>query len=492
MRPNGYWAEAENQRAFMDALAEKFDVKKAEDWKRVRVKDAMEVGGGGLLKRHGNSFFALLADTYPERGYTELQCRSKVPQGYWKSAANRRSFMDHVAALHGIEAAEDWGRKKVTRREVTAMGGHRLLGMYSYSLPVLLADVYPEEDFSAVEGLLPNTPAEAWASQEHRQEFLAGVAKKFNVREPSDWQHVLREDIVAMGGSGLLRRYGSIRDMLLDNVAGMREWEEGVEHGGCRLRQAKGHWKERENRLRFLRLVEKKYGIEKASDWKQVKVKDLQALGGGGLLASYGGSITKVLLDTYEGLEETDCRQQMPTGYWEKKENRRRFMDGIAKELGVQGPRDWAAVPVKEVMDRNGSALLSRYNYSLFDALKDLYPEVTDEEVFLFRNVVPRSFWREEDNVRQFLLSLKESLGVRSIDDWGRVSVQQVRDHNGNGLLEAMPLRDALRLAFPKERWGSVEFVKSQGKRSAQRQLFVMVRSLLEAPRAASSAAVAL
>jgi hypothetical protein len=53
--PNGYWQNIQNQRAFMDRLAVKYDVKKPEDWKRVFAKTVLKEGGTFVKDQYNGS-----------------------------------------------------------------------------------------------------------------------------------------------------------------------------------------------------------------------------------------------------------------------------------------------------------------------------------------------------------------------------------------------------------------------------------------------------
>jgi hypothetical protein len=49
--------------------------------------------------------------------------------------------------------------------------------------------------------------------------------------------------------------------------------------------------------------------------------------------------------------------------------------------------------------------------------------------------VVPFHYWKDTTHQRLFLESIAKSLGVKTLDDWANVTVQQVRDRGGSGVL---------------------------------------------------------
>lgn len=72
-----------------------------------------------------------------------------------------------------------------------------------------------------------------------------------------------------------------------------------------------------------------------------------------------------------------------PRSYWKSKENRRKFMDGVAKKLNVKSPMDWGKVTIQQVFELGGGTLLSRYyKSSLYYCLQSIYEGCIDSTSF--------------------------------------------------------------------------------------------------------------
>ena len=157
---------------------------------------------------------------------------------------------------------------------------------------------------------------------------------------------------------------------------------------------------------------------------------------------------------------------------WEKKSERQRFLEGVAERYGIEETEDWQRVGKEDIMAFDGgSTLLQRYQHSVRRLLEDSIDDLDGR-------VRPRAgpaYWKKDKIVRKFLEKLREDLCISKASDWARVSVEQVRQSGGGGLLHAMSLKEALQMAYPSERW-TTDAIRAideapSGKRAAQRQL---------------------
>ena len=83
-----------------------------------------------------------------------------------------------------------------------------------------------------------------------------------------------------MIGSGLLRKYGSLYDILV-RVYPEHQWDRLKFEN----RVPPGYWVETDNRVQFLEQIAKKIGIKDMSDWYKVKKSTI---------IKYGGSLSLI------------------------------------------------------------------------------------------------------------------------------------------------------------------------------------------------------
>lgn len=469
-RPRGYWDDPDVRRSFWETVARETGVQQSEEWRSVSRAVVSRMGGRGLLKRYGDSVPHAVADAFPELGLNPGEMWCKRPKGHWLVAENCRVALEEVKREAGIEAKSDW--KKVVNQDLVRMGHSSMLARHGNSILRLLRFAYPEEEWEE-EACRPVRGPNYWAVAANRRAFMDKVAAAYRIEKKEDWRQVNNENIIAQGGATLLRHFNSNVMELLRDVFPGEEWEERE----VRPKVTKEYWSSRERRREFLLGLAERKGWARADgvvDWKYLTYSSLREEKGTGLLARYKSSVFDLLRDTFpeQELKEEDCLLRMRSCHWQERENRRSFVLQMAGELGLSQPSDWKAVSLKDVKDRGGSGLLAFYQADMVALLRDVYGGGEEWTEYSCRRNVKAEQWEDTDYVRQFMLHIKRTLRVEDAADWARISAKQLAKHGGGGLLAAMPLSDALRLSFPHENWEDVNFDNAV-KKSCQRMMRV-------------------
>lgn len=340
-------------------------------------------------------------------------------------------------------------------------------------------------------------PKGYWAQRENRRAFLEEAGAALGVEKREDWVRVRHGDLLRLGGGGLLATFGNSLQAALEELYG-----EGGDTGGAgegtlargvaggrpamRPRVRSGHWESVAVQREFLEKVAARHCVERQEDWRRIAYRHVVDAGGSSLLGRYGNSVLALLRAVYPEQEWCPVRHRpnVPRGYWQSKAAQRAFLDSVAAELDVRRPADWSRVRNCDIEERGGRTLLKIHGWSLLAALQSVYGAEGEESAAggawsaaLCRGSVASAYWEEEANVRLFMQALAEELGVRRPEDWYRVSQKQIREHNGAGLLARMRFVDALRLAFPGQRWDE-GLCASTMKKSSQRALLLAMEGL--------------
>lgn len=312
---------------------------------------------------------------------------------------------------------------------------------------------------------------------------MDAVAKAHGVENQEGWMRIGSKDVKAMGGGALMERYPSFFEALKDLYP---EWEwDARDH---RKVMPKNYWADPGHQRNLMDAVKERYGIAEQSDWQRVGVKELTACGGGALLDKFK-SVLQILRSAYpeEEWDERVCRGQVRSLYWDSPTNRRKFMEEIVDELGITCQEGWRRVTPKHFQTRNAGGLLARYA-SIYSLLKDTFPEEVWDAARC-RPHVSCSYWEDADKVKAVLEEVAREFSVEEPQDWYRISKDQVATiPKGRSLLTAMPLLDALCVAYEDIPWDAERFSK-RVKKAEQRWLFVQTRFLfpgldvLEEPR---------
>lgn len=427
--------DSTTSRRFLDSVVE--DVQLSEEqksslgerealaarWRRISNQLVIEKGGRGLLRLHGNSLYATLVNTYPERRWEAHEVCGKVPKGYWDSWEHRRAFMDSVKATNGIERIEEWST--VGREAVAEMGGAGLLAKFGNSLHRLLVDTYREESIT-VRQVQKSLPRNHWSVQENCRKFMEDFMRKKGIREKSHWRSVTVKDISAAGGQGLLSRFNCSVIELLRFCFPEEEWREEE----VRAKRSQSYWDSRENRIAMMTAVAKKHNVEKLSDWDRVTTGDIVKEGGSALLNKR--SVRDLIRELYPDTEADAIlfRKRLPANYWADRQNVRSFLDMAREKLSIRSKEDWYRISHSQVKSLRGSGLLNQMG--LVDALRFAYP---DEE------------WKEPELLSHTKRSAQRELRVAACTLLPEFDV--VENHRDSRLLTPQGISMELDIFFP-------------------------------------------
>ncbi len=133
------------------------------------------------------------------------------------------------------------------------------------------------------------------------------------------------------------------------------------------------------------------------------------------------------------------------------------FFDWLEKQLLIQQPSDWFQVKTSDVY-RHGakSILVNYYSNSLSTALQSLYPQY-DWQPWKFVNThLPPHYWKDLNNQKSYIqwLSNQLSISSASLDDWYRISLQDIHSKGGGDALQSFQhLIEMLQAVYPDHPW---------------------------------------
>lgn len=138
---------------------------------------------------------------------------------------------------------------------------------------------------------------------------------------------------------------------------------------------------------------------------------------------------------------------------------------------------DWYNLTKEDIDKFGGRGLLNEYfNSSPSQALQEIYPE-HKWELWRFGHT-PKGCWKKYDNQRQFFMWLGIQLGYKQLDDWYKLTKEDISRYGGVGLLEHLNGSNASALVtlFPEHDWMLWKFgcktTNCWKSQSTQRQFF--------------------
>ena len=323
--------------------------------------------------------------------------------------------------------------------------------------------------------VIEQKPYGYWNNVANVKQLLDCVKISLDIKSPEDWNKISQKEIKRLGGGALLNSY-SLNDL---RIIGCSELQSSKKY---LLKQnkskSKGYWNDKNNLKSFFDTLKNKYNLNTVDDWDLLTTKQIQLSNGKTLLNKYSLNEIKQLACPeltlkYKNKTETIYKSY---GYWNNMENIKKYLSDLGEKYNLNSIDDWMKLTQKQIKQTNGHSLLSKY--SIYDIkciacpeIKSLYPKN--------KHLIKRSkgYWDNHENVQLFFKDLQSKLNFHSIDDWNRISINQIKSFGGSGLFSKYSLFDLLNIAFPNKNWKKNELIKLD-KRSNQRWLFLQIKQL--------------
>jgi len=125
---------------------------------------------------------------------------------------------------------------------------------------------------------------------------------------------------------------------------------------------------------------------------------------------------------------------QVPRGYWDNLENRKKYMRWLGHKLGYTYLTDWYQISTAEFLKFRGGGVFANYwNSSAIEAVKEAYPDF-DWNEWMF-HYCPRDFWQDRENHRRYMNWLEEQLDIKEPADWYQITNRDFTRHKGGAFL---------------------------------------------------------
>ena len=121
-------------------------------------------------------------------------------------------------------------------------------------------------------------------------------------------------------------------------------------------------WKNPDNRHQYMVWLGQQLAFEKPEDWYNITTEHFKKNRGHRFLAYYRDSLSAAVMDY---LPEYEWRGwlfvRVPLNFWQKAENRHRYMTWLGENLGYKAPEDWYNITKKDFHRNSGYSLLAYY-----------------------------------------------------------------------------------------------------------------------------------
>jgi hypothetical protein len=453
----GTWSKKENHRIYADWLFDRLGYKTPEDRYRITLRDFRDNYGAGLLQhRYQGSIIRFMQSVYPESQWLPWKFNS-TPHGYWSDEKNHRKYADWLSEELGFKSMEDW--YSISKDIIGNNYGAGLLSRKFSNCPSdFVMKIYPEHKW------LPWKFVQAhkgyWSDGRNHRKYADWLSEELGFKSMEDWYAISVETIYEKHGRGLIQmKYNGCLWKLLSSVYPKYEWLPWKFNNTPR-----GYWSDEDNHRKYADWLSKELGHKSIEDWYNTSRDDIRNCYGGGLMHYYNNSTIEFVMGIYSEHEWLYWKfLQVPHGYWSDENNHRIYADWLCKQLGYQEREDWYEVTIKDITEFFGAGLLnSQFRGSPYLFISSVYPEHEWFPWKFTRTTI--GYWSDEENHRKYADWLFEDMGYKVPEDWYNISVENIYEKHGRGLLQSR-FRGSPYLfissVYPEHEWEKSKFRKN-------------------------------
>ena len=192
------------------------------------------------------------------------------------------------------------------------------------------------------------------------------LAEKFGVKQLDHWYSV--ESQFVTYGKVILRAYNNSLFIALKSLYPDHNWIAWLFSS-----LPNGYWNHIDNQKAFFDWLGNQLGFRHFEDWYSISTTDIVTKYRGNFLHLYEGSIYKALQSVYPNYDWCGWKfPSVPIRYWDKLENKKKFLNWLSKELHVKDLNDWYRISQVQI---RRVAPVTVFKHGKGKILPEVYPD---------------------------------------------------------------------------------------------------------------------
>ena len=271
-KSKGFWENIENVQSFIQQIREKLNLKTIDDWNNITQQQIIDLGGKRLVDTR--SMLEVKCLGCPEGKFKFIHESTIKHDKYWDNSENLENFLRKLKEKLNLKTPYDWNL--ITQKDIIQFGGISLLSKYS---------MHEIKSIGCPEGKLtfnkPKIKSGYWNNKENVQNFISKLQNTFHLNTIDDWNSISQNQIISIGGKGLLNKFSLFEVKCLGYPYGILQFKVGSKNSNI----PSEYWENEENVQQFLKKLQTKLNLKTPTDWSRLSRSQIQSHGGSGLLA---------------------------------------------------------------------------------------------------------------------------------------------------------------------------------------------------------------
>lgn len=351
--PPRFWEDTNNHKRYMKWIASELGIETLDDWYQVSTKDFQQRRGGGLLRAYNFSHIQAITTLIRRKAWYIWKFKY-VPRKFWLQRSNRVAYLKWLEKELGYQKPSDW--YEVTSQDFRQHHGKVL--EESGTASEILSELYPNVTWYPWKFTL--VERSFWKKKANRLRYFNWLRKIKRLKTNESLYKLSKQDFSSNHGRAFIDYYNSstikaVRDCVPDYP--WIEWKFN--------RLPSEYWNKKKNRLRYLQWLSEELGFDDPDDWYQISERLLRCHYGTTLLDKiYGGMPQRAAYELFPKRTWYPWMfVQTPKRFWEKKENRLKYMKWLGKLLGIKKRSDWNRVKQADFLAHHGHRLTAIFKY---------------------------------------------------------------------------------------------------------------------------------
>lgn len=286
--PAGFWQHRQNRLRFLNWAGRQLGVRKHTDWYQVGYEDIASLHGSTMIQIFGD-WPSVLRDAFPEETWHPWRFNSQLDQ-HWRERDNRLEYMNWLGNLLGYQEPEDW--YGISLGDFRKNHGGSFIKTYKHCSSAAVVDCFP--DYEWLPWKFKAAPNGFWKKPANRIDYMKWLGTQLGYQKWEDWYSITKYAFEGNFGSSLLQYCDGAPSRPVIECFPEYDWLPWLFH-----KTPRGFWKQRGNRIQYMKWLGEQLGFCQKKDWEQLRASHFFHNHGDVLWNHYyDRSISKALRDS--------------------------------------------------------------------------------------------------------------------------------------------------------------------------------------------------